>query len=138
LDSEWAQGIDPTLNLAQRSRLVMKLVTLQLPTHRQREELLRVWLSQTETGQSYPWPFREDEVTRLLQAPGMTPRMLLLAYRRALQGEHDAGDDSATESEAEQDVVRTADDTDAVAEREANVADAIEDEWKQCLEAART
>lgn len=88
LDTEWSRGIEPALNLSQRSRLLMARATLSLPSPKEREELLRLWIERLpERPSPYPWPFSESQATRLCQRPGATPRMLLVDCRRAFQGE---------------------------------------------------
>ena len=88
LDTEWSRGIEPSLNASQRSRLLMARATLALPTPKEREDLLRLWIDRLpERTLSYPWPFTDSEATRLCQRPGVTPRMLLVECRRAFNGE---------------------------------------------------
>jgi len=88
LDTEWSRGIEPSLNLSQRSRLLMAQETLSLPTPKEREELLRIWIERLpDRPLPYPWPFTEVQATHLCQRPGVTPRMLLVECRRAFQGE---------------------------------------------------
>jgi hypothetical protein len=100
LDTEWIRGIEPALNLSQRSRLLMARETLTLPTPKEREELLRLWIEQLPDRPSpFPWPFNEAQATRLCQRPGVTPRMLLVECRRAFNGE-------ASELTAEQEAVQ--------------------------------
>jgi len=88
LDTEWSRGIEPALNLSQRSRLLMARETLSLPAPKEREELLRLWIERLpDRPLPYPWPFTEAQATHLCQRPGVTPRMLLVECRRAFQGE---------------------------------------------------
>ncbi|HWA70763.1 MAG TPA: hypothetical protein VG937_00440 [Polyangiaceae bacterium] len=88
LDTEWSRGIEPSLNLSQRSRLLMARETLSLPTPSQREELLALWINELpERASAFPWPFTEAQAKRLCHAPGVTPRMLLIECRRAFHGE---------------------------------------------------
>lgn len=88
LDTEWARGIEPALNLSQRSRLLMARETLSLPTPQQREELLRLWSDELpDRPLPFPWPFSEAQASVLCQRPGVTPRMLLVECRRAFNGE---------------------------------------------------
>lgn len=85
LDTEWAAGIEPSFNLAQRSRLTMNRQLLGLPTPREREELLRLWVDRLpDKAAPFPWPFGEARLGRLCGETGMTPRMLLLALRQAV------------------------------------------------------
>jgi hypothetical protein len=61
---------------------------LALPTAKQREELLELWLDQiSDRPSAFPWPFTEGQAKRLCQRPGVTPRMLLIEFRKALNGE---------------------------------------------------
>ena len=58
LDTEWSRGIEPALNLSQRSRLLMARETLSLPAPKEREELLRLWIERLpDPPLPYPWPF---------------------------------------------------------------------------------
>ena len=94
LDTEWARGIEPALNLSQRSRLLMARETLSLPTPKEREELLRLWIERLpERPLPFPWPFNDAQASRLCQRPGITPRMLLVECRRAFNGEASELDD---------------------------------------------
>jgi hypothetical protein len=62
--------------------------TLSLPTAAQREALLRLWAAILPSGSGpFPAPFGERRVREWCEAPGMTPRMLLIAATRALEGE---------------------------------------------------
>jgi hypothetical protein len=93
LDTEWARGIEPALNLSQRSRILMARDTLSLPTPKQREDLLELWSRElTERAAAFPWPFTEKQLRRVCHQPGVTPRMLLIEFRRALSGELGDGD----------------------------------------------
>jgi hypothetical protein len=88
LDTEWARGIEPSFNPSQRSRIVMTRETLSLPTPREAEELLRLWIEKMpEHPEPYPWPFTDERMSSIVSAPGTTPRMLLVECRRALEGE---------------------------------------------------
>jgi hypothetical protein len=91
LDTEWSRAIEPAFNLSQRSRLLMQRQTLALPTPAQREELLRLWIERLEEREApFPWPLGERRLARLKAEAGLTPRMLLVEFRTALQGEPDA------------------------------------------------
>jgi hypothetical protein len=122
LDTEWSRGLEPALNLSQRSRLLMGRETLALPTPAQREELLGLWLERVPDRLSaFPWPFTDAQAERLCQRPGVTPRMLLVELKRALQGE------------------LTDEDALPVAERALGDGDdsGVPSEWEKRLEAAR-
>lgn len=121
LDSEWDRGIEPTLNPSQRSRLVMRRETLALPTAKEREELLRLWCQKLpDPAESFPWPLGEARLARLKTQPGLTPRMLLLECRRALDGEPDV--ETAATSPADQ---------------KADNDEGLQGEWDSCLSRSR-
>jgi len=121
LDSEWDRGIEPTLNPSQRSRLVMRRETLALPTGKEREELLRLWCQKLpDPAESFPWPLGESRLARLKTQPGLTPRMLLLECRRALDGEPDV--ETAATSPADQ---------------KADNDEGLQGEWDSCLNRSR-
>jgi hypothetical protein len=85
LDSEWDRGIEPTFNLAQRSRIVMRREVLALPKSVEREALLKLYHQQLRKPKApFPWPLGAARVERLCQDPGYTPRMLLTEFRDAL------------------------------------------------------
>jgi hypothetical protein len=88
LDSEWQRGIEPAFNLSQRSRIVMGRELLELPRAAEREELLRR-LHERVPGarEPFPWPLGERRLARLRSTAGLTPRMLLIEFRKALEGE---------------------------------------------------
>lgn len=90
LDGEWVSRIRPELGASERSRLEANIVHVALPSAVEREELLRGWLDQVPPESHpgvFPAPFTQDEFTRLATTPGMTPRMLFVAARKALEGE---------------------------------------------------
>jgi len=119
LDSEWDRGIEPALNASQRSRLVMRRETLALPNAKQREELLRLWCEKVpDAAEPFPWPLGESRLARLKVQPGLTPRMLLLECRRALDGEPEVEPEEPSSS---------GDD------RDADVSDGLRSEWESCL-----
>jgi hypothetical protein len=121
LDSEWDRGIEPTLNPSQRSRLVMRRETLALPTSKEREELLRLWCQKLpDPAESFPWPLGESRLARLKTQPGLTPRMLLLECRRALDGEPDV--ETIAPSPADQ---------------KADDDEGLQSEWESCLGRSR-
>ncbi len=128
LDTEWSRGIEPALNMSQRSRLLMARETLSLPSPKEREELLRIWIERLpERPLPYPWPFTEAQAARLCQRPGVTPRMLLVECRRAFQGEPIELDEEPRAAAAAQ-----------VAEPGASVeSPGLDAEWEERLSAAR-
>jgi hypothetical protein len=86
IDSEWHRAIEPALSGAQQSRIAMRTKALSLPTAHEREELLRLWAARDPNPKApFPWPFGERRVARWCSAPGMTPRMLLVECRSALE-----------------------------------------------------
>jgi AAA ATPase domain len=90
LDSEWDRGIEPTFNLAQRSRIVMRRELLALPKSLEREALLKLYYQQVRKPKAaFPWPLGAARVERLCQDPGYTPRMLLTEFRDALEAKCD-------------------------------------------------
>jgi hypothetical protein len=126
LDTEWSRGIEPVLNLSQRSRLLMARETLTLPTPKEREELLRLWIDQLpDRPLPFPWPFSEVQAMRLCQRPGVTPRMLLVECRRAFNGE-------ASELDAEQEVSQQDGAGPSSEERQG-----LDSEWEERLATAR-
>jgi len=127
LDSEWDRGIEPTFNLSQRSRIVLRREVLALPRAREREDLLRLLLERVpEPHAGFPWPLGEARLQRLRTEPGMTPRMLLIEFRRALDGEPEQ------ELTAAESTVQPGDSQRAeAAPRE------IDGEWARLLDAAR-
>lgn len=123
LDTEWARAIEPSFNLSQRSRIVMARETLSLPTSREAEDLLRLWIERLpERPAPYPWPFTEARLSRTISGPGTTPRMLLVECRRALDG---VGNEDEPGSDVEA--------SPAPAESERGFAD----DWERCLNSAR-
>jgi hypothetical protein len=90
LDSEWDRGIEPTFNMAQRSRIVMRRELLSLPKSAEREALLRLYHRQVRRPKAaFPWPLGAVRVERLCHDPGYTPRMLLTEFRDALDSVND-------------------------------------------------
>ncbi|HWZ89967.1 MAG TPA: hypothetical protein VNW92_13990 [Polyangiaceae bacterium] len=127
LDTEWSRGIEPALNLSQRSRLLMARETLTLPTPSQREELLRLWIEQLpERPSLFPWPFSEAQAKRLCERPGVTPRMLLVECRRAFNGE-------ASDLEAEQEPAQRSE-AEPLGDEERH---GLDGEWEERLTVAR-
>jgi hypothetical protein len=85
LDSEWERAIYPQLSLAQQTRVGETVDILDLPSAAHRRELVRRWVEALPNrSQPFPWPFGERRVARWCDAPGMTPRMLMIACRQAL------------------------------------------------------
>ncbi len=90
LDSEWERGIEPALNLPQRSRIVMRRELLALPRSAERRELLELFHRHVLKPKApLPWPLGPERLARLTTEPGYTPRMLLHEFRAALDGASD-------------------------------------------------
>ncbi len=91
LTGEWLQHIQPALSLPQRTRVAERTVLLEEPSVDDRRELVRAWLEggRGDAGNAgdgaFPLPLAEADVERWCREPGMTPRMLLQACRRALE-----------------------------------------------------
>jgi hypothetical protein len=88
LTGEWLQHIQPALSLPQRTRVAERTVLLEEPSVEDRRSLVRAWLERLpgqEGASSFPSPLVEADVERWCREPGMTPRMLLQACRRALE-----------------------------------------------------
>lgn len=121
LDSEWEHGIIPGLNLSQRSRVEMKKASMALPTPKQSRALLELWANQMEDPeQPFPWPLTLDQVNRLTELPGVTPRMLLCALKEASEG----GQPSILAADA------------PAAQVDAGVGELLAGEWRERLAAA--
>jgi hypothetical protein len=132
LDSEWERGIEPSFNASQRSRIVMRRELLSLPRAAEREELLRLLSARVpEPHEAFPWPLGDERLERLRTQPGITPRLLLVAFRRALAGEPDEDAPEASNSQA---TAPPADD--GVATAPPSVPD-LSSEWQAQLDAAR-
>ena len=92
LTSEWMQYIEPRLTLPQKSRVAGEVLLLDAPDRAQRERLLRTWhahLAPTNGRggrKRFPSPLAPEELESLLDAPGITPRLLLTALSRAAAG----------------------------------------------------
>jgi hypothetical protein len=92
LDGQWDRRLRPALSASQLSRVAATTVELDLPKPAEREELVRAWsrnLPESEQN-PFPWPFTEAQVAAWRSAPGMTPRMLMIACREA----YEAGSES--------------------------------------------
>jgi len=86
IDTEWKSALEPSLGASHRSRIAMRTKLLSLPTPAEREDLLRLWAGRVpDPSAPFPWPFGERRVTRLCTAPGMTPRMMLVECRTAIE-----------------------------------------------------
>src|SRR5690606_36281514 len=92
LDSEWRARVSPALGLSERSRLEATVLTLALPTEAQRLALLDRWISTLEPDlrKPAPWPLSQASWETWRSAPGVTPRMLMIAARDALERGYDA------------------------------------------------
>jgi len=87
LDTEWERGIDPALNPAQRSRIVMRREVLALPRPDERRQLLEMFHRHLLQAKApFPWPFGPARLEQLASDAGYTPRMLLHEFKSALEG----------------------------------------------------
>ncbi|MEY4545837.1 MAG: hypothetical protein RL685_2032 [Pseudomonadota bacterium] len=139
LDSEWQRGIEPAFNLSQRSRIVMGRQLLELPRATEREELLRRLHERVpDAPEPFPWPLGERRLARLRSTAGSTPRMLLIEFRRALEGE---ADDAAPEEQAGQQAASSAAPNATAAGATALQAEPerrdLQGEWQSQLQQAR-
>ncbi len=90
LDSEWSRAIEPAFATSQRTRAAMRREHLALPSPQQRKELLALWATNMpEFREQSLESFGEARINHWCTQPGMTPRMLLLACVRALDGHCD-------------------------------------------------
>jgi hypothetical protein len=131
LDAEWERRIRPTLTQAERARLEARVELMSLPTADERDALLRLWLDalpEDERPKPFPAPFAESTWDILRTRPGITPRAILVAARRAMNGEeplpsaHAPSDAEAPEADAE---------------RTEELADRLEDLWLRRIAEAR-
>ena len=91
LTSEWMQFIEPRLSLPQKTRVAATTLLLEPPNAQERELLLRAWherIAPQAGGRKkrFPYPLSADDLSVLLSAPGMTPRLLLAALSRVMAG----------------------------------------------------
>ncbi len=89
LTSEWRQFIEPNLSLPHRTRVATNVTHLATPSREQRLALLAAWHEQAFDGQQrpeFPTPLSAQQLDDLLDAPGMTPRLLMVALQHARDG----------------------------------------------------
>jgi len=92
LTGEWLEYIEPHLALPHKTRVASDKLLLEIPTRDERQLLLRAWherfAPRGKNGRPprYPRPLSEAQLEPLLSAPGMTPRLLLATFSRALGG----------------------------------------------------
>lgn len=104
LDTEWERAIFPALSAAQRSRLADHTEIMAMPTPEDRRSLVATWVDKLpHRPEPFPWPFGEKRVSAWAMAPGMTPRMLMIACRRAL-AEGPTGADGSDDDEPADDL----------------------------------
>lgn len=122
LDAEWQRRIYPALSESQKSRLAQSIEKLALPTPAERDELVAAWIERLPPSERKPrpWPFAADAWERWRTGLGVTPRMLMIACKEAL--EH--GPDVAPPEK------------DAPGDTE-SLADRLEEIWNEQLDAAR-
>lgn len=139
LDSEWERGIEPSFNASQRSRIVMRREILSLPRAAEREELLRLFAERVpEPREAFPWPLGAARFARLRAEPGITPRMLLVEFRRALErGATDEAEPAAGDAgEASPERASAAGKVDAQPPPAAAIRE-LDAEWERQLDDAR-
>lgn len=96
LDTEWQRAIFPELSEAQKTRLGGHTAVLSLPTPLESRALVARWVEHLpHRPEPFPWPFGERRVSMWTEALGMTPRMLMIACKRALALGPDAPLDDA-------------------------------------------
>jgi hypothetical protein len=121
LDGEWVQRIGPELAASERSRLEAQVIHVELPLSEQRDELLHCWLAQLPAAErpgAFPAPFTAADWQRVRTQAAVTPRMILVAARRALMGEAPA----PTKPVASEEAVET--------------EDSLARHWNEALQAA--
>lgn len=95
LDAEWETAILPKLGETQKTRLAGHVETLALPTPAQKRELVRLWTERLPGPRDpFPAPFGEKRLARWCATQGMTPRMLMLECKKALDEGLGEGDDA--------------------------------------------
>lgn len=86
LDTDWEGHIEPSLNPAHRSRILMRRELLAAPASADCEALLRLFHARLLTPRApFPWPLGAERCERLCAEPGQTPRQLLAAFKAALE-----------------------------------------------------
>jgi hypothetical protein len=101
LDTEWTRAIVPQLSQTQKTRLDAERHLLALPSAHERRELVRLWRDDwarslassrdpsrdehSAPPSPFPAPFGEQRLRAWCDAVGMTPRMLMIECRRALE-----------------------------------------------------
>jgi hypothetical protein len=97
LDAEWERGIEPALNPAQLSRIVMRRELLALPGAAERRQLLELFYRHVRSPAGlFPWPFTSARLSQLENEPGFTPRMLLQELKATLDGMSDSPEPAPT------------------------------------------
>lgn len=100
LDTEWERAIAPELSEAQKTRLGARTELIAMPTAGQRRDLVAKWVEHLpKRSEAFPWPFGEKRIAKWSATPGMTPRMLMIACRKALADGPDAVEEEPTEPE---------------------------------------
>ena len=88
LSTEWDQHIAPRLATSHRARVLGRQLPVALPTPDQRRQLLQLWSARiAQPDAPFPWPFTPAQLESACGAAGGTPRMLMHALERALEGE---------------------------------------------------
>jgi hypothetical protein len=127
LEAEWQRRISPALASSERSRMEAAVLRLALPSPLERADLVEAWLGALppEARRPLPWPFAADSWQVWRNALGVTPRMLMIAAREALEhGEAaEAGGGGARQP--------------ADAADPASLADTLEGLWDEHVDQAR-
>jgi hypothetical protein len=131
LDTEWSQAMLPELSQAQRTRIAERTELLELPSLDDRRELVRLWTEQLPPQpEPFPWPFGEGRLRAWCEAPGMTPRMLMIACRDALAAGPEAGDEHLADAGPPTE-------PSAAPDAEADLASALAQAWEKHVAKAR-
>jgi hypothetical protein len=88
LSSEWERHVVPGLATSHTARVLGRRLPVALPTPEQRRQLLELWCARiAQSDAPFPWPFTGAQLTAACEEVGGTPRMLMHALQRALEGE---------------------------------------------------
>jgi len=128
LDTDWERRIEPSLNPAQRSRILMRREVLAAPAAADCEALLRSFHARLLTPRGpFPWPLGAERCERLCAEPGQTPRQLLAAFKAALEAPSEPSASAPENGAAASDAAAsdtTASDTDGASPSETRASSA--------------
>ncbi|HKE16846.1 MAG TPA: hypothetical protein VKB80_18355 [Kofleriaceae bacterium] len=135
LEAEWQRRISPALASSERSRMEAAVLRLVLPTPPQRAELMEAWLGALppEARRPLPWPFAAESWQMWQDALGVTPRMLMIAAREALERGIAAA--ASLDSEAEAGAGAAGEPVGPL--EPASLADSLDDLWDEHVDQAR-